>query len=265
MKGFDFKDAKSRKNHECPGRLSLKANSKLMTEFEELYLRVREKEKRLYTDAEVMQLPAIASSHPHYREWVIRHASYKALENYLWNKNSPLKILDIGCGNGWLTSRLSAINNSPVTGIDINRFEIEQAKRVFGGKERLNFHSGNIFNDELFHEKQFNVIVMAASIQYFNDIQKLFAHLLTLLRNDGEIHIIDSPFYEEKKIRKAHLATHDYYRHMSCEKMAEHYHHHLWSALDSFNYTVLNRSLADNTFRFFNRTRNYFPWVRIKK
>jgi ubiquinone/menaquinone biosynthesis C-methylase UbiE len=236
-----------------------------MTEFEELYLKVREKEKRLYTDAEVSELPFIDFRHPHYYEWRIRHDSLKRLLIYLKQKKHPLEILDLGCGNGWMANRLSGIAGSAIVGIDINGFEIEQAKRVFRKTPRLSFFSGNIFDPLIFDEKKFDVIILGASIQYFPDIPLLINHLSGLLRENGEIHIIDSHFYSEKQITRAREATRHHYRLLKTEKMAEYYHHHLWSALTPFNVIVRNRSIIDRVFlKAFKVARNYFPWLVIK-
>ncbi|MEI9943398.1 MAG: hypothetical protein WDN26_04190 [Chitinophagaceae bacterium] len=41
-------------------------------EFSPLYLTLREKEGRLYSDEEVLLLPDIKSFHPYYKEWQMR-------------------------------------------------------------------------------------------------------------------------------------------------------------------------------------------------
>src|ERR1700688_525276 len=101
--------------------------------FEEIYIASRQSESRVYSDEQVAQLPFVEPSHIHYDEWQSRKRSSDRLKNYLENKNKPLSILEIGCGNGWLSARLVAIKNSTVTAIDINRTELNQARRVFSG------------------------------------------------------------------------------------------------------------------------------------
>jgi hypothetical protein len=68
--------------------------------FEKLYITLREKENRLYTDDQVKQLPLIPSSHVHSAEWVIRKRSTARLLNYLRKRRIQLSILEAGCGNG---------------------------------------------------------------------------------------------------------------------------------------------------------------------
>ena len=99
--------------------------------FEDLYLTVRQKEGRFYTDEQVSQLPDIEEIHPYFHEWQMRARSGGRLINYLQKKNKPLSILEIGCGNGWLSAKMAGLNGALVTGLDANKPEIEQARRVF--------------------------------------------------------------------------------------------------------------------------------------
>ena len=55
--------------------------------FEELYFKVREKEKRIYSDEAVKLLPLVDVNHPHSKEWMIRKSSFEKLSDYLKKKN----------------------------------------------------------------------------------------------------------------------------------------------------------------------------------
>ena len=125
--------------------------------FEEQYIMVRQKENRLYTDEQVRWLPEIEPSHPHYKEWQIRRNSCKNLVQHLSSKKKELNILEVGCGNGWLCSQLSRIPGSNVAGIDINKTELGQAKRVFENIENLEFFNCEIM-DELIRNEKFDAI-----------------------------------------------------------------------------------------------------------
>ena len=82
--------------------------------FERLYVEVRKKEGRLYSNDELKNLPEISESHHLYNEWRLRKESYKRLIKYLQSQNSSLKIVEPGCGNGWLSNRLALIPGSKV-------------------------------------------------------------------------------------------------------------------------------------------------------
>ncbi len=53
-------------------------------------------------------------------------------------------ILELGCGNGWLSHLLSQSLQRDVCGIDVNRTELTQAARMFGHDQRLSFIAADI-------------------------------------------------------------------------------------------------------------------------
>ena len=50
---------------------------------ENTYFKIRKMEGRIYGDAVVAGLPKILSSHPHYKEWLIRKRSAQKLISYI--------------------------------------------------------------------------------------------------------------------------------------------------------------------------------------
>lgn len=229
-------------------------------DFEKLYIASRKKENRLYTDEQVAQLPFIASSHIHHAEWKIRKRSSTRLIDYLKGKKGSLSILEVGCGNGWLSGRLAGIKNSYITAIDINKTELNQGKRVFKDKLNLTFKEGEM--DGMDYDKDVDIVIFAASIQYFPSFRKVIEDALSLLKRTGEIHILDSCFYTEFEVVPARRRSDLYYRSIGCDTMADFYFHHNADALNDFNHTFLfNPSSFTN--KIFSR-RDTFPWILIK-
>ena len=113
------------------------------------------------------------------------------------NQKKFKTILEIGCGNGWLSNHL-AKTKAEVYALDMNEVELIQGARVYKGIENLNFLYADILNNP-FQEKVFDLIVLASSIQYFPDVGRLIQSLQPLLTKHGEIHIFDSPIYQNKK------------------------------------------------------------------
>jgi len=225
---------------------------------EQLYITLRRKEGRIYSDDTVQALPNVPSSHPLYKEWKVRKRSSEKLFNYLRDKNKPLDILEIGCGNGWLSHSLSRLQNSVVKGMDVNRTELEQADRVFDSVPNLTFMYGNIF-DNILKQGEFDIVVFAASVHYFKDIKKLVNRVKQILKPGGEIHIIDSPFYNSPA--EAELAkerTIAYYTKMEVPEMAQYYNHLTYQSLQVFHPKVTKPS-------FFEKLggKAYFPWIII--
>ena len=229
-------------------------------EFEQLYLKLRQKEGRVYTDEEVAQLPEIAATHPHYKEWQLRKESSQKLINYIKKLNKEVDILEIGCGTGWLSAKLSGIKGSIVTAIDISNAELDQAKRVFKAIPNLQFSYGSI--NSLGSDMEFDVIVIAAAIQYFSSLKDLLSPTIKCLGQNGEIHIIDSHFYSLAELDAARQRSRNYYEATGFPEMSNLYFHHSLNELASFNYSILYD--PNSLFNRFLRNKNPFYWIRIQ-
>lgn len=231
----------------------------------DLYIRVREKEGRLYTDDIVRYLPSFPSSHPLTEEWKARAASAKRLCRYLARLPRPLTILDLGCGNGWLSNHLTESGHQ-VMGLDQNQFELKQAARVFRNNSNLLFLEADIFSSP-FENPSFDIIILASSIQYFSDLPVLFKTLCNFLKPNGEIHVMDSPLYRDEDVKSAAQRSREYYADIGFPEMADFYFHHAFSALDTFHPIVLyqpNPGLLRLKHRF-RKLDSPFPWVCIRK
>ena len=84
----------------CPQSNSVYYLTEPNDAFESVYLAVRKKEHRLYTDQEVIRLPRIKSESRHYPEWAKRRRSFRRLMSYLDKEPAVENVLDLGCGMG---------------------------------------------------------------------------------------------------------------------------------------------------------------------
>ena len=111
-------------------------------------------------------------------------------------------------------------------------------------------------------EDKFDMIVFAASIQYFSSFEKMIREALLLLKKGGEIHILDSFFYKNGKINEAKQRSLLYYRSIGFEQMAEDYFHHSAESLHLFD-TKLLFDPASIKNKYFGK-KDPFPWICIK-
>lgn len=230
-------------------------------EFVAQYNRLNVIEGRIYSDEEVAMLPAISKTHPYYNEWQNRKKSFKRLQEYLLRRNDEPDILEIGCGNGWLSAQLATITKGTVTGVDINEAELEQAQRVFHHLPNLSFKYCTL-QDEVLLDRNFDVIIFAASIQYFPSLKKIITEALQYLTLQGEIHITDTFFYRQNQIAGARQLSKAYFRSAGMEAMNGFYFHHSIEDLKKFNLTVLH---DPTTFlNWFSNNKNPFYHVVIK-
>lgn len=231
----------------------------------DLYLRVREREGRIYSDDVVARLPAIRRNHPLAKEWQARAASARRLNAYLARRSRPLSILELGCGNGWLSNLLQNAGHR-VIGLDRNRFELGQAARVFSTAGGPLFVDADIFVAPL-PAKSLDAIIVVSAIQYFPDLTRLVKQLAQFLKTDGELLIADSPLYSDEEVERAVLATRKYYAALGFPEMSARYFHHTLSALQSFGPILLSSPTQTLTRlkNFLGYADSPFPMIALRK
>lgn len=236
--------------------------SDVANNFVDLYVRLRDVEERLYSDDALKQLPYTDEKNIYSREWEMRRQSTNRLVKYLNAKKRQLQILEVGCGNGWLSNQLAKkITNAEVTALDINLPEMEQGRRVFMEQSNLHFVCGDI-RTGIFDHKKFDIIIFAASIQYFEDFFEIINTCLELLNNHGEIHILDSEFYARDDIMEARNRSIQYFTEMGFEEMGNLYFHHPLESLSDFKYEILYN--PKSILNMVLKNRNPFRWICIK-
>ena len=249
--------------------------------FVEAYLLARGREQRLLPDEVVATLPDIAvapgisAGDPRCDEWRQRADSSTRLARHLSDLNArrrlPLTVWEIGCGNGWLAARLASVPDVSVVGFDVNIDELEQARRVFGERDRLRFAPGDIgaLPDQLRAARGDgpDIVVMASVLQYVIDPNTILRRAVGAAVPGTEFHVLDSPLYADTSaVDAARQRTRDHYELIGVPTMADHYHHHTWDAFAGLRTDVLYRPDAPATRlqrRVLRQARSPFPWVRI--
>lgn len=230
--------------------------------FSSTYIDTRKKEERVYSDQIVKFLPKILSNHRYYNEWKLRQKSTKRIVEYLKIKSKPLKILDLGCGNGWFSNQLSLIPNSTIFAVDVNEVELEQAARVFA-KTNLSFLYADIFSSETDVLSDFDIITVNSCIQYFENLDIILSRLKSKLNKGGELHIIDSPFYTLEQLKNAKERTKAYYLKLGVPEMANYYFHH--SIDDLGNYNILYNPKKSLLNKILRKKDSPFMWIQLSK
>jgi SAM-dependent methyltransferase len=234
--------------------------------FENIYLKVRTKEGRLLDDKTVAELPFFTHAQsPYFKEWKARSFTYKRLQQYFATLQKPIRLMDLGCGNGWTAAGLAQNNALQVDAVDINLEELQQGARVFH-RENLRFYYGNIFED-IFPAASFDVILLNGCAQYFEDFPALVRRLLHFLVPSGEIHIVDTPIYAAADIPRARARTLQYYTSLGFAEMARAYHPISVDDLAVFPFENLRKSslLHKLSAKISGDVPANFQWIRIRK
>lgn len=209
-------------------------------EKEAVYLRVRGLEGRLLSDEQVTRLPFIPPS-PHAQEWRWRSRSFQRFRRFLLKKHGerPLRILDLGCGNGWMANRLAEQQQWDIWAVDLNAAELVQGARCFI-RPNLRFVYADVMAGVL-PQDYFDAVVLAAAAQYFPNLTALCAMLRKSLTSNGEIHVLDTHFYPNETAKAAaRQRTADYYARLGVPEMTDFYHHHLLSEANAWGAKNLN-------------------------
>jgi ubiquinone/menaquinone biosynthesis C-methylase UbiE len=229
--------------------------------FEKKYITTRSLENRIYTDEELAKLPEIAEDHTHFREWQARARTIRLFLRYLSARKKSLEILEIGCGNGWLSHKLAEIKGSKVVGADINFTELQQAARVFNDDPNLTFVHGDI-RTGILDGRQFDIIVFAATIEYFPSLKKILHTTLSFLKPAGEIHVMDSRICRPDEVDEFKRQKLAYYTSMGYPEMADFHYHHSMADLRPFHYDL--RYHPHSVKNILQGRKNPYPWVRVK-
>ncbi|MCR9171346.1 MAG: class I SAM-dependent methyltransferase [bacterium] len=222
--------------------------------FEAQYKSIRNKEGRWLSDEMVKLLPTVKRSDPKFDEWKKRAWMLNKFETYM-SLAATESVLDIGCGNGWMTNRISQ-HCETITGLDVGKEELEQAARCFGS-ETTQFVCCTDWSQ--LPQSSYNLIYFAGSFHYFEPNEAFWESLFGLLAPNGEIHILETQFYNNNEVDAAKLRSSEYFQTMDAS--IDYYKHLTWDVLPD-NHEVLYRSDFRN--KLF-KNRSPFPWIRIRK
>ena len=115
--------------------------------------------------------------------WAIK----KTLTQISRNSKTTPKILEIGCGLGYLTYSLNKAGYDS-TGLDISQEAINRAIQNYGNK----YVCSDVNNYLKNHENEFDVIIFTELIEHLHEIDSFISTLTKLLKIDGKI-ILTTP------------------------------------------------------------------------
>lgn len=137
----------------------------------------------------------------HRRMWKMRARTFGCFAHHLngRNQSAPMRVLDVGAGNCWMSIRLADAGQQ-VVAADINMdsydgLGVASRLLIFGP---LKFACVRAEFDYLpFPDACFDVIVFNASLHYSKNVSATLLNALRLLNNDGALYILDSPIYHD--------------------------------------------------------------------
>jgi SAM-dependent methyltransferase len=137
-------------------------------------------------------LPHVDQDDPQRNIWRIRERSFKRLLTLIGN-GRPLKILDVGAGNGWLANQLARRGHT-VAALDL----ADDSRDGLGARVHYvtSFETHQAEFDRMpFGEAQFDVVIFNAALHYAYTLLVTLREARRVMRSDGSIIVMDSPFY----------------------------------------------------------------------
>ncbi|HEY2008160.1 MAG TPA: class I SAM-dependent methyltransferase [Rhizomicrobium sp.] len=180
-------------------------------EFFAEYARHRAKEGRGYSADTLFALPYLKEG-PLARQWQVRAKSYETLIAEIVMPTAiasrPLDILDLGAGNGWLSYRLARLGHR-ATALDIRDDDVDGlgAAQEFLRREPGIFSCiAAPFETIPLANASFDIAVFNASLHYARDLPQVLTEAARVVRPDGTLVIMDSPFYDREADGRAMVA-----------------------------------------------------------
>lgn len=133
--------------------------------------------------------------------WHLRRQSLEWLQEEIEREGRPLRILDAGAGNCWLTRHLAAWGHE-VTAIDIN----DDGRDGLGAGEwyqrLLPIRFERLLADFAaipLADRSVDLIVYNGALHYARDLSTVIAEGMRLLAEGGRMIIMDSPIYRDAR------------------------------------------------------------------
>jgi ubiquinone biosynthesis O-methyltransferase len=114
---------------------------------------------------------------------------YKTLRKLISKYKKDMSILDIGCGNGYLTKKITK-DFKNVIAIDNSKSAIKFAKKKYKGSIKFI----NIDLDNFIIKKKFNIILLIEVIEHVY-LPNLFLKKIVKFMNKNSILIISTPYH----------------------------------------------------------------------
>ena len=163
------------------------------------YQHIRHQEGNIAHSVEYYRsLPFVPKGGLDVERWYIRCQSFKRLLDLL--PQHPIKILDLGAGNCWLTHRLTELGHSCVA-VDLST----NCDDGLGARGHYTLQLICVqadFDSLPFIPGQFDVAIFNASLHYSPDVEHTLAHVSSALKQDGTIFVIDSPTFRSDQAGK---------------------------------------------------------------
>lgn len=184
----------------------------LTTRFRAAYGEHRAAEGRQLSQDELLALPYLTSG-PLARQWAVRARSFDSFMRQVLvpegqARGFPLRVLDLGAGNGWLCYRAAGAGCRAVA-LDVRRDAVDGLGAAGGYLDQapgLFQRVAASFEALPIAPASFDVAVFNAALHYALDLPSVLGEARRVVRAGGRVVILDSPFYDHAADGEAMIA-----------------------------------------------------------
>jgi len=116
----------------------------------------------------------------------LQRAVARKLLQYLSGPVEAERILELGCGTGFLTGNLlEFLARARIDAIDISATMIEQARRAVAANERIHWHVCDVWDYQA--GAVYDLISSSSSLQWMQPLDALFCRLASMLKPGGRL------------------------------------------------------------------------------
>jgi len=197
--------------------------------FADSYGAVWERANRSWFDpAQLLALPYLPRFSQNRAVWQVKARSMEALLRFL-ERRSPKRVLDLGSGNGWLSSHLARQGyetysvdavNCPDSGLFASEAFVRNGPYFERARGEIEFPP--------FQDGVFDVVVCNASIHYTDSLKDDFVQVSRILASGGAFVVMNSPVHDdpESTARAQDDARNRIIRLGTSRSLANKYHHY---------------------------------------
>lgn len=172
--------------------------------FREAYGAHRAAEGRALDEDSLFTLPYLTRG-PHAKQWSVRARTFDAFVDRVLvpasqARGRPLRVLDLGAGNGWLSWRVARAGHDAVA-LDLRDDDADGlgAGRPYAAEQhRRIMRVVGAFQALPVHDSFADMVVFNASLHYAVDLAVTLAEAWRVTMAGGRVVILDSPFYRRE-------------------------------------------------------------------
>lgn len=124
------------------------------------------------------------------------------IEGLRRNKKKKYRILDLGCGTGFITTKLYMNHNFEIEAVDIAENMTKVLKEKIQNASNVHVYvqeASEFLRDGIASHKQYDLIVFSTFLHHLYDYLKILKQSIELLAQNGYIYILNEP------VKKANL------------------------------------------------------------